>query len=563
MISDHQVIDSLQSAMSAGTLYTQKSEMHNYIEGWRFGSGSALAVALPEHLSELWTLLNAASKTRCVIIMQAANTGLTGGSTPFGEDYDRPVLVINAMRLKGIFWVPSSDQVICLPGTTLDELEKFLRPLNRAPHSELGSSCIGASVIGGIANNSGGALINRGPAYTEASVFARRQKSGELQLVNKLGVQFEDQSPQQLLDALETGRFESIEQHECNCSYPDYDKRVRDITSNEAARYNANTQGLMDASGSAGKIAIFAVRLDTFPLASRKQLFLVSSSKQEALAELRKEMLTQFENLPAKAEYLHRECFTSALKYGLDTTYFLRLLGTDRIPFFFKLKSRIERLHLTLAILRPGWLDRSLQIMSKLLPIPLARDVRQLLCDKDHFVLLEFENESIDEAEQYFNHRKCTELGINVLKCTPRESRWLWLIRFAAAGAAQRATLCSGPEAALISLDIALPRNTETWFEQLPDSLTSALIGTLYYGHFLCYVFHQDYILDTTKADYHETRAALLELCLAKGAKYPAEHNVGHLYCAEPGLAEFYRDLDPTNTFNPGIGGLSKQADYR
>ena len=44
----------------------------------------------------------------------------------------------------------------------------------------------------------------------------------------------------------------------------------------------------------------------------------------------------------------------------------------------------------------------------------------------------------------------------------------------------------------------------------------------------------------------------------ARGAKYPAEHNVGHLYKADDNLSEFYDSLDPTNTFNPGIGKTSK-----
>jgi D-lactate dehydrogenase len=44
------------------------------------------------------------------------------------------------------------------------------------------------------------------------------------------------------------------------------------------------------------------------------------------------------------------------------------------------------------------------------------------------------------------------------------------------------------------------------------------------------------------------------ELLDARRAEYPAEHNVGHLYVAKPALAGFYRELDPTNTFNPGIG---------
>ena len=45
-------------------------------------------------------------------------------------------------------------------------------------------------------------------------------------------------------------------------------------------------------------------------------------------------------------------------------------------------------------------------------------------------------------------------------------------------------------------------------------------------------------------------------------AKYPAEHNVGHLYKADECLEEFYRQLDPTNTFNSGIGQMSKNKNY-
>jgi len=45
-----------------------------------------------------------------------------------------------------------------------------------------------------------------------------------------------------------------------------------------------------------------------------------------------------------------------------------------------------------------------------------------------------------------------------------------------------------------------------------------------------------------------------------RGAEYPAEHNVGHLYQAKPVLAGFYRKLDPTNSLNPGVGQTSKCA---
>lgn len=48
-----------------------------------------------------------------------------------------------------------------------------------------------------------------------------------------------------------------------------------------------------------------------------------------------------------------------------------------------------------------------------------------------------------------------------------------------------------------------------------------------------------------------------------RGAQYPDEHNVGHLYPAGPKIAAFYRTLDPCNQFNPGIDLTSKLAGWR
>jgi len=48
-----------------------------------------------------------------------------------------------------------------------------------------------------------------------------------------------------------------------------------------------------------------------------------------------------------------------------------------------------------------------------------------------------------------------------------------------------------------------------------------------------------------------------------RGAEYPAEHNVGHLYKAKPALSEFYKSLDPRNVLNPGIGQASRSACWR
>ena len=48
----------------------------------------------------------------------------------------------------------------------------------------------------------------------------------------------------------------------------------------------------------------------------------------------------------------------------------------------------------------------------------------------------------------------------------------------------------------------------------------------------------------------------------ARRAEYPAEHNVGHLYVAKPALADFYRQLDPSNSLNPGIGHTARGKNW-
>ena len=94
-------------------------------------------------------MLSACVAADKIILMQAANTGLTEGSTPNGNDYDRDIVIISTLRLDKLHLLDKGEQVLAFPGTTLYSLEKRL-PLGREPHSVIGSSCIGASVVGGI-----------------------------------------------------------------------------------------------------------------------------------------------------------------------------------------------------------------------------------------------------------------------------------------------------------------------------------------------------------------------------------------------------------------------------
>ena len=111
-----------------------------YRKGFRTGQGGALAVVQPRTLVEMWRVLAECVAANKVVILQAANTGLTGGSTPDGEDYDGDVIIISTLLMRKIFVIDQGRQVICLAGATLHQLERVLAPLGREPHSVIGSS---------------------------------------------------------------------------------------------------------------------------------------------------------------------------------------------------------------------------------------------------------------------------------------------------------------------------------------------------------------------------------------------------------------------------------------
>ena len=292
-------ISDLKSVTGGKYILTAHWSKEHYCTGWRYGSGEALAVAKPATLLEIWKILQLCVSADIIVIMQAANTGLTGGSTPNGNDYDRPIVIINTMRVNSIQIINEGKQIIGFSGSTLFGLEDKLAPYGREPHSVIGSSCIGASIVGGVCNNSGGALVKRGPAYTELSIYAQININGDLVLVNDLGIDLGN-SPDEILTNLQTHNYNknNILFSDKLASDNEYKERVRDVDANTPARFNADGRRLHGASGCAGKIAVFAVRLDTYPIPKRQQVFYVGTNSSYVLGEIRKEMLSKFKHLP-------------------------------------------------------------------------------------------------------------------------------------------------------------------------------------------------------------------------------------------------------------------------
>lgn len=554
------LIQQLQRIVGDAHIKTATHKTEYYRSGFRSGTGTALAVVFPQRLTELWQVLQACVAAKTIIIMQAAKTGLTEGSTPKGEDYDREVVVINTLGMNALHLLNGGEQVLSFPGATLHKLETLLQPLKRAPHSVIGSSCLGASITGGVANNSGGALVKRGPAYTEMALYARVNAQGQLEMINHLGIPLGD-TPEEMLARLESGDFQkdgldtSVQQG----SDREYEARLRDVDADTPSRFNADARRLFEASGCAGKIAVFALRLDTFPVAKQEQTFYIGTNDPQVLTRLRRRILSSFNNLPEVGEYLHKDIFNIAEKYGKDTFLTIEKLGTAWMPKLFAMKGLSDATLNKLPLLPQYLSDHFMQGFSRLFPQHLPKRLLEYRDRYEHHLILKMSDDGIQEAQACLPEFFAESANDGAFfECTPIEAKKAYLQRFAAAGAAIRyQTLHNNSVGDMLALDIALRRNETDWVEQLPEEIASQIEHALYYGHFMCHVFHQDYILKKG-ADAKAVKKAMLAVLDGRGAKYPAEHNVGHIYKAEQPLQDFYQQLDPTNTFNPGIGQMDK-----
>lgn len=556
---NQQVIAELTRITGASHLLTDPAKTARYRKGFRSGQGEALAVVFPGTLLELWRVLEVCVAADKIILMQAANTGLTEGSTPNGNDYDRDIIIISTLRLDKLHLLGKGEQILAYPGTTLWQLERALKPLGREPHSVIGSSCIGASVMGGICNNSGGALVHRGPAYTEMALFAQIDETGRLRLVNHLGIDL-GQTPEQILGRLDDDRIDpaAVRHDERQASDRHYIERVRDIEADSPARYNANPERLFEASGCAGKLAVFAVRLDTFEAEKRQEVFYIGTNQPDVLTRIRRHILANFQSLPVAGEYMHRDIYDIAERYGKDTFLMINKLGTDKMPFFFTTKGRTDAWLEKVPFIKPHFTDRVMQKLGGLFPGHLPPRMKSWRDKYEHHLLLKMAGDGIEEARSWLTAFFKDAEG-DFFACTAEEGSKAFLHRFAAAGAAVRYHAVHADEVEdILALDIALRRNDTEWFEHLPPEIDSKLVHKLYYGHFFCHVFHQDYIVKKG-VDVHALKEEMLALLRARGAQYPAEHNVGHLYEAPESLKQFYKANDPTNSMNPGIGKTPKQ----
>ena len=534
-----------------------------YSNGWRYGNGEAFAVVRPGSLIELWKILKVCLKADVIVIMQAANTGLTGGSTPNSNDYDRPIVIVNTLRIDDIHLINEGKQIIGFSGSTLYDLEKKLEPINREPHSIIGSTSIGASIIGGVCNNSGGSLVQRGPAFTELALYAKVNRDGELELINELEINL-GSSPEEILNNLQNKNYDKLDVINSNKLASDnkYSEIVRQVKSTIPARYNADERLLYNVSGCAGKLAVFAVRLDTYPKPKKNQVFYVGSNNPNDFWKIRRDILKTFKTLPTLGDYVHRDCYDAAKKYSKDTFLVIEKLGTNFLPTLFELKRKVDIITSKFKFFPDHFSDRLMQFLSNFWPNHLPKNMEEFRDLYEHHWIIEMSDDGINEAKEYFNNFFKDKKGEYFL-CNEKEGKKAMLHRYVSASAIGRYhNINKNKHGEMLSLDIAFPRNEKNWFEKLSPEIDELLEMKLYYGHLFCHVQHLNYIVKKG-VDGEALKEKLLNTYKERGAEYPAEHNVGHEYSANPTLLKFYKKLDPTNFFNPGIGKTSKLKNWK
>ena len=560
MTNSQEMLRQLAGIVGDKQVLTHADDKAWYTKGFRVGRGEALAVILPQNLLQLWQSLQVCVAQDAIMLMQASNTGVTGGSTPDGNDYDRDVVIISTRQLKGVQVIDQARQVIAFPGTTLTELEHTLQPLGREPHSVIGSSCIGASVVGGICNNSGGSLIRRGPAFTEKSLFARIHDDGRLEMVNHLGIDL-GETPEAMLKNLAEQQYQTGDQADWDGKIwaDDYADRLRDVSADSPARFNGDLRYLHDSSGSAGKVVVFAVRLPTFEASAGSDTLYIGTHDESELVALRRFLLTEMSQLPLQAEYIHRNAFDLTVRYAKHMYLAIRKLGPQAIPKMMANKAKWDVRVSHLPFLPRNFVDRALQCFNQLTPSFIAPRIMAYRDEYQHHLMIKVDAQQTPELQTVLEQFFAGHNG-GFFHCDAREGADAFLVRFGVGGCtiSYCDALGYNPNERLVAFDVALRRNDDAWRLTLPDHLAAQVQVDSCCGHFFCYVNHQDYVLKEG-VDAKAFKEAVKVYLVERGAKYPAEHNVGHLYQASCEHVDHWKQLDPTNSCNPGVGKTSKK----
>lgn len=421
-----------------------------YLKGQRLGSGTALAIVRPTTLAQVPQIVQAAIEANCTIIVQGANTGLTGSSVPNEtEKDDRPTVIISMKHLTCIQPVDDGTKVLCYAGVGLGSLQSYVETncgTGRMSHSVLGSTFLNPTTAAGVAFGSGGTQIRKGPSTTERALYLKVADDGSgwpiVKLVNTLGIQqldanegessyynnkSKDTTPATAtasttttttnttkkqfgdggtvldkLDAMIARRNIMHMNLQSNTTYGtspahdyDYSKSLCAFN-DEVTRYNADTKGL-DCNRSEGKVLILATVHDTFPKPSASKSYWLSFEDLETAIQFKEHVaLTDPNQLPESIEYMNRDAFKVIDRAGRFMGHFIKYFGTTSplVRQGWDIKVQIEAL--------PGMgkiPDQIQYLINNLLPPVVPKSVMELSKKYDHHILITVGNYDDDEDD--------------------------------------------------------------------------------------------------------------------------------------------------------------------
>jgi D-lactate dehydrogenase len=563
-VSQKVLPDTLRRIVGQKYVISDNNASAAYTTGARIGKGEALAVCMPGTLNEAVSALRACVEADVAIIPQGRNTGLTGGSVPRSELCDRPTVVLNLTRLNKIH--PVGDKMLCLAGAGIYDLSKYTASLNppRESHSILGSVFLNPSVAAGVAFGSGGTQLRKGPAYTERAVWCKINDMGEVELVNTLGVVAH--SEEELLGRLESGTITPKELDDTEDAMRPasdahrYCKHVCKFD-DEVSRFNADTSGI-EPCRSEGKVLILATLHDTFPVPLKKKTYWIACSSLSEAQQLKRDVFMKTpEDLPVSCEYMDRDSVDVVDRAGRILCFAINVFGIgEKLSKMWGLKLWVESLPLPYF---DTVVDKLLYLTNNLLLPSLPTPLHKLSKKYDHHLLVtlgEYGSGNLKRTEDLLSEYSAKNPDVVIQLCSDEDVPKITYFRFAAAPAFR--TWCVGKNAQGLSIDYAQSkRDTRAPdFPFLNDE--SKPLVRMRYAHLGCNVVHED-IAFHRGVDLEQCKSSMKHVVEAEGGKLPAEHGHGTEYTAPPEVQKRWREMDPRNVLNPGVGGLEYGKDYK
>lgn len=151
-----QWLEELRALLGESAVLEERSDLAAMEQGWRYGSGTALAAVRPSDAAGVAAVLKLASERGLRVQPIGANTGLVGASNP---DASGEQLVLSLERLTGYIEIDAIDRVVVADaGVTLSRLNEAL-----AAHGLMFPVDLGADPqLGGmVVTNTGGTRLVR------------------------------------------------------------------------------------------------------------------------------------------------------------------------------------------------------------------------------------------------------------------------------------------------------------------------------------------------------------------------------------------------------------------